>query len=284
VTSHPAPALLPSPEELRFEFLEESSAPGRPTVWRLLETPPASGSYNMAVDEALMASVRAGGGPFLRLYSWSPPCISLGRNQPASGQYDVGALHAAGLDIVRRPTGGRAVLHHHQLTYSVVARERAFRSPRRAYSTINQILVAALRCIGVEAEVRPDGLDRSPPPSLRPCFADPVAGEVVSRGRKLIGSAQVTFDGVLLQHGSISLAPSPLLDVLPPLVAASFDGGGAYVDLLVKTDAHHLKGAIAEQWTRSAGALVRGSLEREVDVMVQQLLPQYRSDAWTWRR
>ena len=85
--------------------------------WRLIDTAPAPGAWNMAVDEALMERVRGGGAPVLRFYRWEPACLSLGRNQPATGAYDAAAIAARGVDVVRRPTGGRAVLHHRELTY-----------------------------------------------------------------------------------------------------------------------------------------------------------------------
>ncbi|HLM68541.1 MAG TPA: hypothetical protein VK358_13475, partial [Longimicrobium sp.] len=107
--------------------------PAAGTPWRLLDTPPAPGAWNMAVDEALAQSVRAGEPPVLRVYRWSPPCLSLGRNQP-SGGYDRDEIRRRGLDVVRRPTGGRAVLHHRELTYSVAAAEGVLGGPRQAYS------------------------------------------------------------------------------------------------------------------------------------------------------
>ena len=91
----------------------QTPAPG--AAWRLLDTPPAPGAWNMAVDEALADSVREGGAPVLRVYRWAPPCLSLGRNQPTDG-YDRDEIRRRGLEVVRRPTGGRAVLHHRELT------------------------------------------------------------------------------------------------------------------------------------------------------------------------
>ncbi len=126
-------------------------------VWRLVDTPPAPGAWNMAADEALAASVAGGGPPVLRVYRWSPACLSLGRNQPARGRYDVRALAERGIDVVRRPTGGRAVLHHRELTYAVAAPEALLGGPRRAYAAINAALVAGLRTLGVDATQQPDG-------------------------------------------------------------------------------------------------------------------------------
>jgi lipoyl(octanoyl) transferase len=160
----------------------------------------------MAVDEALMEGVRAGGAPVLRLYRWAPACLSLGRNQPARGEYDEGRIAAAGLQVVRRLTGGRAVLHDRELTYSVSMGERALGSPRAAYAAINRSIVAALHGLGVDALLQPRGATPAPAPSLAPCFRDPAEGEVVVAGRKLVGSAQYRERGVLLQHGSLLLA------------------------------------------------------------------------------
>jgi lipoate-protein ligase A len=173
--------------------------------FRLLDTPPAPGAWNMAVDAALMDGVRGGAPPVLRFYRWDPPCLSLGRNQPAAGRYDLDALRAAGVEVVRRPTGGRAVLHHRELTYSVVAADGALGGPRAAYAAINRALVAGLRRLGVAAALQPRTGARAAAPSLAPCFKEPAEGEVVVGGRKLVGSAQFREGGVLLQHGSLLL-------------------------------------------------------------------------------
>jgi lipoyl(octanoyl) transferase len=171
----------------------------------VLDTDPAPGAWNMAVDAALMDAVRGGAPPVLRFYRWDPACLSLGRNQPARGHYDAGALRAEGVDVVRRPTGGRAVLHDRELTYSFVAPARLFESPRALYRRGNQALVQGLRALGAEVAVAVESGRRAPVPSAAPCFAEPVAGEVVAGGRKLVGSAQVVERGVLLQHGSLPL-------------------------------------------------------------------------------
>ncbi|CAN5461889.1 hypothetical protein BH24GEM3_BH24GEM3_24960 [soil metagenome] len=158
----------------------------------------------MALDEALMHSVRAGAPPVLRFYRWTPRCLSLGRNQPGRDRYDLERLAARGTEVVRRPTGGRAVLHDRELTYSVIAMEGVLGSPRESYAAINRALAAGLRRLGVPAALQPRG-SRAPVPSLSPCFREPAEGEVVAGGRKLIGSAQYREGGVMLQHGSLLL-------------------------------------------------------------------------------
>src|SRR5215213_2662474 len=116
--------------------MRQSTEAARVRRWRLLDTPPAPGAWNMAVDEALAESVRRGGAPVLRVYRWSPPCLSLGRNQPARGRYRLDALAARGIDVVRRPTGGRAVLHDRELTYAAALPEALFGGPRPAYAAV----------------------------------------------------------------------------------------------------------------------------------------------------
>lgn len=125
--------------------------------WRLIiDERPRSGAENMAVDRLLMETVRAGGRPSLRFYRWAPPCLSLGRNQPFPGADVAAAAAARGIDLVRRPTGGQAVYHDREVTYSVAAPIAAIGSPRTAYRTINLALIAGLRRLGAPAEVAPE--------------------------------------------------------------------------------------------------------------------------------
>lgn len=175
--------------------------------WRLIADTPARGAWNMAVDEALAEAVDAGASPpVLRLYRWAPPCLSLGFAQPYTAA-DAGFCAAHGIDIVRRPTGGRAVLHHLELTYSVCAplgRGPFTRDLQAAYQAICGALVAGLRRLGVPAELSgaPDGGMIKPTAAI-PCFIGPAAGEVVVGERKLIGSAMRRVGESILQHGSI---------------------------------------------------------------------------------
>src|SRR5262249_12597169 len=138
----------------------------------------------------------------LRVYAWSAPTLSLGRNQTACGVYDARAARARGVSIVRRLTGGRAVLHHREVTYSVTAPVEDAASLRESYARINRLLLDGLRRPGAAAEAaHPVGGPARP--GFAPCFEAPAVGELVVSGRKLVGSAQVREDGALLQHGSI---------------------------------------------------------------------------------
>lgn len=256
--------------------------------WRLLDTPPATGAWNMAVDEALADSVRDGGPPVLRVYRWSPPCLSLGRNQPSEG-YDRVAIRARGLDVVRRATGGRAVLHHRELTYSVAAREDALGTLRQAYAAINRALVAGLRRLRVDARLHPAGPDRAPVPSLAPCFEQPVEGEVTAGGRKLVGSAQRRERGVMLQHGSLPIhddqSTVPAL-MLPGRAVAAADAPATLAALLGRDPGwDELVDALAEGWAETfGGTLERGGLSPAEEERARAHRVRYEDPAWTWHR
>jgi len=150
----------------------------------------------MARDDALLEEALRSGGAFLRLYCWDPPTLSIGRNQQDLFE---------NTPVVRRPTGGKAVWHEHEVTYAVAAPIAMFGSLRNAYREIHTRIVAALRSLGVDAELADDR------PAVRPsdrpvsCFAMPVGGEILVQGRKLAGSAQVRRGQAFLQHGSILL-------------------------------------------------------------------------------
>ncbi len=160
----------------------------------------------MSIDNALLRSAQEGGADaFLRLYRWDPPCLSFGRNEPATTRYDIDQIRELGLDAVRRPTGGRAVWHEDELTYAVAAPSETFGSLRESYVAIHEMLVAALGRLGVEATLADRRSGRAPRPSAGACFALPVGGEIVVAGRKLVGSAQIRTGKAFLQHGSVLL-------------------------------------------------------------------------------
>jgi lipoate-protein ligase A len=261
----------------------------RETRWRLVDTPPAPGAWNMAVDEALAASIAGGGAPVLRFYRWEPACLSLGRNQPARGRYDLAALAAAGIDVVRRPTGGRAVLHRRELTYSAAAPVALLGSPRHAYASINRALVAGLRRLGAAVWLQPATAARAPLPSLAPCFAEPVEGAVVAGGRKLVGSAQRLLGSVILQHGSLPLHDDqsavaallvdgfPTADQAPPATLAEVLGRDPGWE--------ELTAALAAGWAESLGAALSASeLTAGEEAAAREAAARYAAPAWTWHQ
>jgi len=177
--------------------------------WHFIVEPHGrTGAENMAQDEALLYEADRAGAAFLRLSRWSPPCLSFGRNEPACAHYDRAAIERLGLDVVRRPTGGRAVWHEHELTYAVAAPVAAFGTLRASYRAIHERLAAALRRLGAAAALAADRGAPALDDTSGACFAAPVGGEVVVAGRKLVGSAQVRHGSAFLQHGSMLLGGS----------------------------------------------------------------------------
>ena len=175
--------------------------------WRLLITPPAHGAWNMAADESILEHIGRGeSAPTLRLYAWSPPCLSLGSAQPFS-DVDVNRLNQRGWEVVRRATGGRAILHTDELTYSVIApanEPRVEGSVLESYNRLAQALLLAVKTLELPVEMKEGkaGENTTPNPV---CFEVPSTYEITVNGKKLIGSAQARKKDGVLQHGSLPL-------------------------------------------------------------------------------
>lgn len=242
----------------------------------------------MAIDEALLESVKSGGRPVLRLYRWDPPCLSLGRNQPGRGRYDRAEAARRGVDIVRRPTGGLAVYHDRELTYAVVASVTALGRPRAAYGAVNGALVAGLRRLGVAAQVA--GGDPVTAPArltTMPCFDAPAPGEVVAAGRKLVGSAQRCEARTLLQHGSVLMSGSQsMVDILGPGSARGPRQGWVTVEELVAAPTFDaLAEAIRAGFEETLGIRLRvDGLTGAEESLAERLAVRHGSDDWVWRR
>lgn len=186
--------------------------------WRLIRTQPSPGAWNMAVDEAILeSSGNPGSLPTLRLYAWEPACLSLGHAQPI-GDVDEESLAKLAWQLVRRPTGGRAILHTDELTYSVIGSES---DPRLAggvltsYQNLAQALLRALELLGISAVAaekpltyaihQSTGEEQEKKAQNPVCFEVPSNYEITWEAKKLIGSAQARRKGRVLQHGSFPL-------------------------------------------------------------------------------
>jgi len=180
------------------------------TIWRLLLTSPARGAWNMAVDEAVLEHIGHGESyPTLRLYAWDPACLSLGHAQPFS-DVDVNRLRERGWEVVRRATGGRAILHTDELTYSVIApndEPRVEGGVLESYNRLAQALLAAVKNLELPVEMKEAvGHVSNVTNTTNPvCFEVPSAYEITVDGKKLIGSAQARKKEGVLQHGSLPL-------------------------------------------------------------------------------
>lgn len=184
------------------------------TVWHFINSGKCSPSYNMALDEALLEWHSQGEiGPVLRFYEWEPATLSIGYFQRVEKEIDMAAVKAHQLGFVRRPTGGRGVLHEHELTYSVIVTEDYPDMPdtvTEAYRVISGGLLEGFRNLGLKAEFsvpetkkQSDDLKR---PKSAVCFDAPSWYELVVEGKKVAGSAQTRQKGVILQHGAILLS------------------------------------------------------------------------------
>lgn len=254
--------------------------------WHLLITPPLGGAENMALDEALLERARASGEAVFRVYTWREPTLSFGRNQTTAGVYDASRARERGVAVVRRLTGGRALLHHREITYSVTAPVAPGGSLRESYDRINRLLVDGLRRLGVAVEIAVPH-ERSVPPSASPCFERPSAGELVVDGRKLVGSAQWRDEGALLQHGSILVDDDqPLVAELaggsvPPPHPASTLKGSLGREPTVTEVAAALFDAVRALESPCATELI---LDADIERAMRRALDRYLDDRWTWRR
>jgi len=260
------------------------SLPGAAIRWRtVIHEVPVAGARNMSLDHAL-ADLNGPGEAVLRLYGWDPPTISFGRNEPTRGRYDLEAARREGVGFVRRPTGGRSVLHRTEVTYCAVLPAHVLGGPKEAYVLINEGLVRGLHLLGCAAEVAREG--RVLPPDAGPCFQAPAPGEVMLAGRKLVGSAQVRVGENILQHGSIMLGGDQgalarltgrAADRFPPATVEGAIGTVAW---------RAVAEALAEGMALALdGSWRQGDVTSEEDVRARCLeTERYSDDAWTWRR
>ncbi|MFC0523882.1 biotin/lipoate A/B protein ligase family protein [Pontibacillus salicampi] len=177
-------------------------------TWYFIDSGYASPAFNMALDEALLKWHSNGEiPPVLRFYGWEPAALSVGYFQKLKGKIDVESVHNHGFELVRRPTGGRAVLHDKELTYSVIVSENYETMPStvtEAYRVISQGLLEGFLELGIQAEFSvPEGKLEQTGSAV--CFDEPSWYELIVEGRKAAGSAQTRQKGVILQHGSIPI-------------------------------------------------------------------------------
>lgn len=261
--------------------------------WRLLRSAPLDGPANMAVDEALLrARIDGTGPPTVRLYGWRRATVSLGYAQPLDGAVDLARCAALGIGLVRRPTGGSAILHEPpawEVTYSVVGRGGDFPGADdvlETYRVIARGLAAGLARLGVAVEVAPRVRARrggAATPAF--CFGRTGTHELVRAGRKLVGSAQRRQRGAFLQHGTVVLDADPVRvravfpDALDPLARMT-----TLAEALGRPPGFdEVAAALAEGLGEALGArLEPGGLsaaERALaDVLVET---KYATEAWT---
>ena len=268
--------------------------------WRLILDAAGPAAWNMAVDEAVLEAVAAGEQPpTLRLYRWAPPAVSLGYFQRLEQAVDEAACREAGVHVVRRPTGGRAVFHHQELTYSVAlppGHRASAAGVLESYRILSEALREGLRRLGVEAELARPAPRRG---SMRGSFPEGACFDAASRyelewqGRKLVGSAQTRrASGAVLQHGSV------LIEFDPEQTARLLSPGGrgrAFLADVLRHRAVSLREALGRpvSWDEVAQAMAGGfgaalgvewqpgGLSPRERVRAEQLaVERYASDEW----
>jgi len=252
--------------------------------WHLwLDLDPRPGALNMAIDQALLERAGRLGERRLRLYRWQPHCLSFGRHERALRRYDRDRIAAMGLDTVRRPSGGRAVWHAEELTYAVAVPAAELPGVRAAYLEIHRMLLNALQSLGIDADMAPEC--RVPGLDAGACFATPVGGEIVVRGRKVVGSAQVREGGGLLQHGSILLRDDQAVVRAVTRGGAPPDGSAPLEQVigaaLPAADlAEAIAAAAAERW---GGGWTREGADSALLAEARRHDARFSSADWTWR-
>lgn len=217
-----------------------------PQLRVIIETEPNPGDWNMAVDESLLETAISCDIATLRWYSWKEPTVSLGYFQKPDDLKRDPVLSQ--LPAVRRLSGGGAILHDDEVTYSVSlpASQRLFHQPHELYDIVHMGVTAGLKEAGFPVEFRGTTLKRLDEPLM--CFQRQDSHDIVLRGRKVLGSAQRRRRGAILQHGSLIRSASPLAPDLPGLK----DMCQREIPRdLVQTLANHVAGSIAESWAYS---------------------------------
>ncbi len=268
-----------------------------PSPWRLLITSPTDGATNMAIDEAILYALAEGNGqPTLRFYAWSPPCLSLGYNQHWQDVNET-ACQRMGYTWVRRATGGRAILHTNELTYSIITRSddpRVAGGVVESYRQLSRGLLLGLRRLGAQAAQSKGNMPKNPAQGAA-CFDTPSHYEVTLNGKKLIGSAQVRRKGMVLQHGTLPLG-GDITRIFDALALSQAEKSDLSQKLLARaTTLERALGRVIS-FEFAAEALSAGFTEalnlrlqsgqltsREHELAAQLRAEQYTNDAWNKR-
>lgn len=201
------------------------------------------------------------------------------------GVYSPDSDQLRNIDLVRRPTGGRAVLHDEELTYAVAVPSRALGGARETYRVLNHALLNAVRSLGTVADIHGDPNERALPLSAGPCFQSPAEGEVIVNGRKLIGSAQARIGGALLQHGSIMISgDQTLLSTIG--LSTSHHQPATLSEQIGEVDMERVVDAVVGSMKKCfGGGWAEGEYSADEKRMCTQLVEsRYAADQWTWRR
>lgn len=228
------------------------------------------------------------------MYGWTRPTLSFGRNELTFGRFDTESVACAGLDAVRRPTGGRALLHSREITYSAALPIADHVPWRTAYGTINALLERALRSLGIDALITGQEAGVVVAPTGPLCFALPSAGEITVGGAKLVGSAVWRDRGAYLQHGSILLHDDQSRIGGAALVPIPASPPAASLSQLIATSAspqatgdHAITALLSsriEETLAQHGRVTAFVEDASLLADIARFDAQFRGPEWLWRR
>jgi len=257
----------------------------------------------MAIDEAIFESIQEGRSlPTIRFYGWDPPTISCGYNQEVAKEVDFMALKEHGLGFVRRPTGGRLVLHDEEVTYSVIspASERLSGNITQSYSEISKALALGLEQIGIDVDFEKGDLtSEHQRQAVNPCFTSSSRYELNYKRKKIVGSAQVRKNNCFLQHGSILLdhGQSKLAQILPGLSDNQKERMAKYLKrktigineilnkpISYKTAVNYLINGFKEKWIKDEFVIHENLDAYELDIAEKLRISKYLTDEWNQKK
>jgi lipoate-protein ligase A len=263
-------------------------------TWRLIPYQSHSAFQNMAIDEAIFReTLKNRKPPTLRFFGWRPSAVSVGYFQDVPKEIHAGRCRSAGVDIVRRITGGKAVYHQDEVTYSLASGSWERRFPDdivRTYEIISSCLARGLSELGLRASLAETGKSGRKTERVPCCFSEPAGRELLIRGRKICGSAQTRSHGGFLQHGSLLMTFDPAATaalIQSPLPPEQLRKRAVGVNELVGTpvNAEALCEALQRGFSEELGIdFAPGELTQEEKVLGARLVKKYESDAWTLAR
>ena len=260
------------------------------SIWRLIDTGPCYGRENMAIDEALFRCFDpAASQPVLRLYGWQPPALSLGRFQKAGDDLDLTRCRADNLNIVRRITGGGAIWHADELTYSLVCSPRQIppaASVKESFRVLTSFLLGFYRALGLQADYAVDLVPSGSKLGQRTplCFAGQESYDIMLHGRKIGGNAQRRSREIIFQHGSIPLQNrvGQGLQYLRIRPQGLEQATTCLVDEGITADYEQLKQVLVQQFAGQLEAELQpdGLTEQERSLSEKLLFEKYSADCW----
>ncbi|MRR17080.1 MAG: lipoate--protein ligase family protein [Deltaproteobacteria bacterium] len=265
-------------------------------IWRLLNYRLHSASENMAIDEAIFQeTVKHKRPPTLRFFGWQPSAVSIGYFQEVENEINFDRCRLTGVDIVRRMTGGKAVYHHSEVTYSLSAANSQKLFPNDiggTYEVISRCLARGLSFLGIGAKLAAADVHEKREPTSR-CFSVPSGNELLVEGRKICGSAQMRTHGGFLQHGSLlmkfddaetsALIFSKQARETAEHLRRSVTAVNEVIPIPVSEET--LCRALQKGFIEELGVhLAEGPLTSDEEALSELLMKKYASDAWNWRR